>query len=173
MKGNFVTAASKQSRGAEDPKQQQMRNMKKKTAIRKCDAGFFDKSWQESGDASALYLNCLTDITYYRHGIRVETEPQTLAHDDDEEEDDEEEEDVELVGEHDGESPAEVLVDDDTQDDDLVVVASSTQGKGSFFLCVPVKCSRCNGLLQHREQKKEAKKVSNGSQFRLDYTAKP
>ena len=64
MKGNFVTAASKQSRGAEDPKQQQMRNMKKKTAIRKCDAGFFDKSWQESGDASALYLNCLTDITY-------------------------------------------------------------------------------------------------------------
>ncbi len=74
MRQNFRTANSKTGRGAEDPTQKRLRHEKMKEAIRKCDEGFFDSGWAEHAGAFPLYLGYLNDITYYKHGIRVEAE---------------------------------------------------------------------------------------------------
>ncbi len=82
LKQNFVTAASKTSRGAEDPNVSAMWNEKKKEAIKKVDEGFFDKGWLDSADADPLYLNYLNAIAH-RHSITIEIEEELGDGDDD------------------------------------------------------------------------------------------
>ena len=130
MRANFSAAATRSSRGAENPKQVAQRNINKKEAIRKCDAGFFDEGWLALGDASRLYMSYLEGIGK-RHIIHVEDG------DEEEEEEEEKEEEEEEGGEEEKEESveyvSEILDPRDIGEDAMDVEAAATAPTGNIM----------------------------------------